>query len=73
VQDVAAGKLAATAQQYPLRMAELGVEAALTFLTTGTKPSGFTDTGVALVTATPAAGVTSLTATEGAARCWGSK
>jgi fructose transport system substrate-binding protein len=73
VQDVADGKIAATAQQYPLRMAELGVEAAMQFITTGAKPSGFQDTGVALVAVTPAAGVTSLSTTEGAQRCWGTK
>lgn len=73
VADVAAGRLSATAQQYPLRMAELGVEAAMTFLRTGTRPTGYTDTGVALVAGTPAPGVTSLTTDEGAQRCWGTK
>lgn len=73
VQDVADGKLAATAQQYPLHMAELGVEAAMTFIASGKKPSGYTDTGVALVAGTPMAGVTSLTPAEGAQRCWGTK
>lgn len=73
VQDVADGKLAATAQQYPLHMAELGVEAAMTFITSGKKPSGYTDTGVALVAGTAAAGVTSLSPADGAQRCWGTK
>lgn len=73
VADVAAGKFAATAQQYPIRMAELGVEAAMAFIRTGTRPTGYTDTGVALVAATPAPGISSLSADEGAARCWGTK
>ncbi len=73
VQDVADNKLAATAQQYPLRMAELGVDAAMAFFANGAKPTGFTDTGVALVAETAATGVTSLTAAEGAQRCWGTK
>jgi fructose transport system substrate-binding protein len=73
VQDVADGKLAATAQQYPLRMAELGVEAAMAFITAGTRPSGFTDTGVALVAGTAAAGVASLSPAEGSQRCWGTR
>ena len=73
VADVAAGKFAATAQQYPLRMAELGVQAALEFIRSGKKPSGFTDTGVALVSGQPVAGVQSLSVDEGTARCWGTK
>lgn len=71
VADVAAGRFAATAQQYPLRMAELGVLAGAEFLRTGRKPNGFVDTGVALVAGEPLPGVESLTPEEGAARCWG--
>ncbi|MCE2900013.1 MAG: sugar ABC transporter substrate-binding protein [Gemmatimonas sp.] len=73
VADVAAGRLAATAQQYPIRMAELGVEAAMTFMRTGTRPTGYTDTGVSLVAGTAASGVPSLTAAEGTQRCWGTR
>lgn len=73
VQDVADGKIAATAQQYPLQMAQLGVDAAMTFIASGVKPTGYRDTGVALVAGTAAAGVTSLTTAEGAQRCWGTK
>lgn len=71
VADVAAGHFAATAQQYPVRMAELGVLAGVEYLRSGKKPSGFTDTGVALVAGTKLPGVESLTVEEGAARCWG--
>jgi fructose transport system substrate-binding protein len=73
VADVAAGHFAATAQQYPLRMAELGVQAGVEFLRNGKKPSGFTDTGVALVASEKLTGVESLTPEEGSARCWGTK
>ncbi len=73
VDDVAAGHFAATAQQYPVRMAELGVMASVEFLRSGKKPSGFTDTGVALVAGDKQDGVESLTPAEGAARCWGTK
>jgi fructose transport system substrate-binding protein len=73
VADVAAGHFAATAQQYPIRMAELGVQAALEFFRSGKKPSGFTDTGVALVAGEKVAGVESLSAADGAARCWGTQ
>lgn len=73
VADVADGHFAATAQQYPLRMAELGVQAAMEFFKSGKKPTGFVDTGVALVAGTPVAGVESLSAGEAATRCWGTK
>ena len=49
------GTIGATSQQYPVKMAELGVEAIAKFKTTGEKPQvtpglDFYDTGVALVT-----------------------
>jgi fructose transport system substrate-binding protein len=73
VRDVAAGQIAATAQQYPVRMAELGVAAGLQFLRTGRKPSGTTDTGVALIAARPVAGVPSQDVKAGMASCFGRK
>ncbi len=73
VRDVAGGAIAATAQQYPTRMATMGVAAALAFLRTGQKPSGYTDTGVALITAHPEPGVPSRDVATGAALCFGRK
>src|SRR5206468_7238394 len=40
VADVGAGKIAATSQQHPLKMATMGVEAAGEYVKTGKKPSG---------------------------------
>jgi fructose transport system substrate-binding protein len=71
VRDVGAGTIAATAQQYPVRMAELGVAAGLDFLRTGKRPSGTTDTGVSLVAARPVPGVASQTVAAGLASCFG--
>lgn len=71
VRDVASGVIAATAQQYPLRMAQLGVEAGVAFLRTGKRPSGYTDTGVALIAGTPAAGVESKDTKTGLELCFG--
>jgi ABC-type sugar transport system substrate-binding protein len=76
VQQVKDGLINATSQQYPVKMAELGVKAIKTIATGGQKPqvtSGldFFDTGVALVTDKPATGVESITSTEGANLCWG--
>lgn len=73
VRDVASGAIAATAQQYPLKMAELGVNAGVVFLTKGTKPSGYTDTGVALVANKAIPGVESKSVEVGLAQCFGRK
>jgi fructose transport system substrate-binding protein len=71
VRDVAAGHIAATAQQYPVKMAELGVAAAAEFIRTGRKPTGYTDTGVALIAAQGARGVESRGVAEGSRLCFG--
>lgn len=76
VQDVAAGVIGATAQQYPLRMAALGVEAVASYAETGEVPQAtegkdFFDTGVGLVTDAPVEGMDQLTVEEGLELCWG--
>jgi fructose transport system substrate-binding protein len=76
VKSVAEGVIGATSQQYPLLMASLGIEAIAAWAKDGTKPKPtegktFFDTGVALVTDKPAAGVPSIDTKEGTAKCWG--
>ncbi len=76
VELVKGGVIGATSQQYPLKMASLGVQAIYDLITTGTKPAvteglDFFNTGVALVTDKAADGVESITSTDGAAICWG--
>ncbi len=73
VKDVAAGKIAATSQQYPLKMASMGVEAGIEYAKTGKKPSGYTDTGVTLIAKNPIAGVDSKDTKTGLDLCWGKK
>lgn len=73
VQGVVDGQIAATSQQYPLKMASLGVQALYDYATKGTKPSGYTDTGVTLITDKAQTGVDSQDSTYGAANCWGTK
>ena len=73
VQGVVDGKIAATSQQYPLKMATLGVEAIVKYAKDGTKPSGYTDTGVTLITDKTQAGVDSKDSAFGTANCWGTK
>ena len=73
IKDVGAGVIAATSQQYPLKMAALGVEAGVAYAKTGKKPSGYTDTGVTLIAAKPMAGVDSKDVKTGTDLCWGKK
>ena len=73
IKDVGAGIIAATSQQYPLKMAVMGVEAGIEYAKTGKKPSGYTDTGVTLIAAKPVAGVESKDVKTGTDLCWGKK
>ncbi|MFF4400609.1 substrate-binding domain-containing protein [Streptomyces sp. NPDC001480] len=70
-QAVKDGKIAATSQQYPLKMAAEGVKAVVTYAKTGKKASGYTDTGVNLITDKAQAGVTSKDTAFGLENCWG--
>lgn len=76
VQNVKDGVIGATSQQYPLLMASLGIEAIAAWAKDGSKPENtpgkdFFDTGVALVTDKPVAGVESIDTAEGMDKCWG--
>jgi len=74
VKDVAAGKIAATSQQYPLKMAAMGVEAGVDYAKNGKKvKAGYTDTGVTLIASKPVAGVDSKDTKVGMDLCWGKK
>jgi fructose transport system substrate-binding protein len=73
IRDVASGAIAATAQQYPMRMAELGVAAGAAFIKEGRKPSGYTDTGVTLIAGRPMPGVESKDVPTGMSLCFGRK
>jgi len=73
VRDVSAGAIAATAQQYPIRMAQLGVAAGAEFIKSGKKPSGYTNTGVSLIAAKPLAGVEIRDTKWGLEQCFGRK
>ena len=73
VANVKAGIIAATSQQYPLKMAAMGVEAGVEYAKTGKKPSGYTDTGVTLIADKAIAGVDSKDTTVGMDLCWGDK
>ncbi len=76
IASVKSGVIGATSQQYPVKMAQLGVEAIAKFKKDGTKPEvtpglDFFDTGVALVTKTPVDGVESIDPAAAEKICWG--
>ncbi|BBM89145.1 sugar ABC transporter [Spirochaetota bacterium] len=71
VRGVKDGRILATSQQYPLKMASLGVEAVVNFAKTGKKVSGYTDTGVTLITDKKTRGVKSQDTKFGLDNCWG--
>ena len=78
VQNVQNGTIGATSQQYPLKMAQLGVEAIAKIARGGEKPAvtpglDFYDTGVKLVTDKKVDGLDSIDTTEGLSLCWGEK
>ena len=73
IKDVGAGVIAATSQQYPLKMASMGVAAGVDYAKTGKKVSGYTDTGVTLIAAQPMPGVDSKDVKTGTDLCWGAK
>ena len=75
------GTVGATSQQYPVKMAEIGLEAIKKMIDTngaeGKPQNGpgldFQDAGVALVTDKPVEGVPSITSAEAEKVCWGGK
>ena len=76
VQNVADGMIAATSQQYPLKMADLGVQAIVDFVKNGKKPEvsaglDFFNTGVTLIAKEPVEGVDSKDPEYGLANAWG--
>ncbi|NUO35822.1 MAG: substrate-binding domain-containing protein [Dermatophilaceae bacterium] len=76
VKSVTDGVIGATAQQYPLKMATLGMEAIAKIARGGDKPKvspglDFYNTGVALVTDKKVDGVDSISSADAAKICWG--
>jgi fructose transport system substrate-binding protein len=76
VENVKKGIIGATSQQYPLKMAELGVKAIDEYAKDGKKPKpspgkDFYNTGVNLITSEPMDGVASKDVAFGLDNCWG--
>ncbi|QWF80763.1 substrate-binding domain-containing protein [Amycolatopsis sp. CA-230715] len=71
VQNVKSGELAATVMQFPKKMAEQGVTAAVEYAKSGKKPQGFVDTGSVVITDKPVPGLKSQNSAWGLQNCWG--
>ena len=76
VKEVSQGIIGATSQQYPSKMAELGMEAIVKLAKTGKKPTtsaglDFFNTGSKLITDKPVDGLPSITSAAGTQTCWG--
>lgn len=72
VENVKAGVIGATSQQYPLKMAAMALEAIATGNIPAIDPAvGFLDTGATLITDKPVDGVPSIDTAKGLELCWG--
>jgi fructose transport system substrate-binding protein len=76
VKEVSQGIIGATSQQYPSKMAQLGMAAIVKLAKTNKKPTvtsglDFFNTGSQLVTDKTVSGLKSITSSEGAKICWG--
>ena len=72
VENVKAGVIGATSQQYPHKMASMALEAiAKDTIPPNTEGKEFYDTGATLITAKPVEGVESISVEEGMELCWG--
>ena len=73
VANVGKGVIAATSQQYPLKMAAMGVAAGAEYAKSGKKATGYVDTGVTLIAGTKVKDVDSKDVKTGTDLCWGKK
>ena len=76
VDNVAQGVIGATSMQFPLKMAQMGIDAIAAYAKDGTKPQAtagknFVDTGTQLITDDPQAGVEAKDSAWGKQNCWG--
>jgi fructose transport system substrate-binding protein len=76
VDNVSKKVIGATSMQFPLKMAQMGVDAVAAFAKDGTKPEAtagkdFVDTGVQLITDDPQTGVEAKDSAWGKQNCWG--
>ncbi|WP_240686796.1 substrate-binding domain-containing protein [Amycolatopsis suaedae] len=73
VRNVRDGQFDVTVMQFPRKMAEQGVQAAVEHARSGAKPSGFVNTGSVVITDKPMPGIESQNTQWGLQNCWGTK
>ena len=71
VRSVADGTIGATVMQFPANMGQLAVDAIVTAVKGGAKPSGVNNSGTVLITDKPVDGIESKDSKWGLANCWG--
>jgi fructose transport system substrate-binding protein len=76
VDNVSKKIIGATSMQFPLKMAQMGIDAIAAYAKDGTKPKAtegkdFVDTGVQLITDEPQTGVEAKDSAWGKQNCWG--
>ncbi|GIF01479.1 sugar ABC transporter substrate-binding protein [Paractinoplanes rishiriensis] len=76
IDDVERGVIGATSMQFPIKMAQMGIDAIAAFAKDGTRPQptpgkDFVDTGTQLITDDPQAGVEAKDSAWGKQNCWG--
>ncbi|MFD0518633.1 sugar ABC transporter substrate-binding protein [Paractinoplanes durhamensis] len=76
VDNVSTGIIGATSMQFPLKMAQMGIDAIAAYAKNGTRPQvtpgkDFFDTGTQLITDDPQAGVEAKDSAWGKQNCWG--
>ena len=76
VDNVSKKIIGATSMQFPLKMAQMGIDAIAAYAKNGTKPQAtagknFVDTGTQLITDDPQAGVEAKDSAWGKQNCWG--
>lgn len=71
VRSVADGTIGATVMQFPTNMGTLAVEAIVTAVNGGAKPSGINNSGTILITDNPVDGIESKDSKWGLENCWG--
>ncbi|WP_236047857.1 sugar ABC transporter substrate-binding protein [Paractinoplanes ovalisporus] len=76
VDNVSKGIIGATSMQFPLKMAQMGIDAIAAYAKDGTRPQAtpgkdFYDTGTQLITDDPQAGVEAKDSAWGKQNCWG--
>jgi fructose transport system substrate-binding protein len=71
VRSVADGTIGATVMQFPSNMGQLAVDAIVTAVNGGAKPTGINNSGTVLITDKPVDGIESKDSKWGLENCWG--